>query len=40
MILREYYQYKKYNIEFEWGDVIRYAIVILLGSLINFGVLL
>lgn len=36
MVYREYYQYKRYNIEFEWEDVIRYSIVILVGSITAF----
>lgn len=37
MIIREVYQWKHYNLsKFEWEDVIRYSIVILLGSVINY----
>ena len=41
MVLREYYQYKHYHLaKFEWEDVVRYSVVILLGSIINYFVLL
>ena len=37
MIGREIYQYKHYHLEkFEWEDVVRYTLVILLGSIINY----
>ena len=37
MIIREIYQYKHYHlIKFEWEDVIRYSLVIILGSVIGF----
>lgn len=37
MIIREVYQYKHYHINhFEWEDVIRYSMVIILGSVIGF----
>ena len=40
MIGREYYQWKHYYLpNFEWEDVIRYSIVILLGSAINYSLL-
>ena len=36
MICREVYQYKHYHLaKFEWEDIVRYTIVILLGSIIN-----
>ena len=36
MIGREIYQYKHYHLaKFEWEDIVRYALVILLGSIIN-----
>lgn len=36
MVIREYYQYKHYHLaKFEWEDIVRYTIVILLGSIIN-----
>ena len=36
MIVREIYQYKHYHLEkFEWEDIVRYTLVILLGSIIN-----
>ena len=35
MIAREYYQYKHYKLErFEWEDIIRYSLAIILGSII------
>ena len=40
MVGREYYQWKHYYLSnFEWEDVIRYSIVILLGSAINYSLL-
>ena len=37
MVGREIYQYKHYHLEkFEWEDVIRYSVVIILGSIINY----
>ena len=37
MIIREIYQYKHYYLNhFEWEDVIRYSLVIILGSVIGF----
>ena len=37
MIIREIYQWKHYNLSrFEWEDIIRYSIVIILGSIINY----
>ena len=37
MVGREIYQYKHYHLaKFEWDDVIRYSVVILLGSIINY----
>ena len=37
MIIREIYQYKHYHLNyFEWEDVIRYSMVIILGSVIGF----
>ena len=36
MIGREVYQYKHYHLaKFEWEDIVRYALVIILGSIIN-----
>lgn len=36
MICREVYQYKHYHLaKFEWEDIVRYTIVIILGSIIN-----
>ena len=40
MIIREVYQYKHYHLNhFEWEDVVRYSVVILLGSIINYLIL-
>lgn len=37
MIVREIYQWKHYNLSrFEWEDIIRYSLVIILGSIINY----
>lgn len=34
---REIYQYKHYHLaKFEWEDVVRYSVVIILGSIINY----
>lgn len=34
---REIYQYKHYHLSrFEWEDIVRYSVVIVLGSIINF----
>lgn len=36
MVGREIYQYKHYHLSrFEWEDVVRYSVVIVLGSIIN-----
>ena len=36
MICREVYQYKHYHLaKFEWEDIVRYTLVIILGSIIN-----
>ena len=40
MVVREIYQYKHYHLsKFEWEDVVRYSIVIILGSIINYLIL-
>ena len=40
MIGREIYQYKHYHLSrFEWEDVVRYSLVIILGSIINYLIL-
>lgn len=40
MVSREIYQYKHYNLsKFEWEDIVRYSVVILLGSIINYLIL-
>ena len=37
MIGREIYQYRHYHLEkFEWEDIVRYTIVILLGSIAHY----
>lgn len=41
MVVREYYQYKHYHLaKFEWEDVVRYSVVIVLGSIINYFIFL
>ena len=40
MVCREIYQYKHYHLaKFEWEDVVRYSIIIILGSIINYLIL-
>lgn len=40
MIGREMYQYKHYHLaKFEWEDIARYSLVIILGSIINYLIL-
>lgn len=40
MVGREIYQYKHYLLaKFEWEDIVRYSVVILLGSIINYLIL-
>ncbi len=37
MIGREVCQYKHYRLsKFEWEDIVRYSVVIVLGSIINY----
>ena len=37
MVGREIYQYKHYKLaRFEWEDIVRYSVVIVLGSIINY----
>nr|DAO67091.1 MAG TPA: putative periplasmic lipoprotein [Caudoviricetes sp.] len=37
MVSREIYQYKHYCLShFEWEDVVRYSIAIVLGSIVNY----
>lgn len=37
MICREVYQYKHYHLaKFEWEDIVRYTLVIILGSIIHY----
>ena len=37
MIWREVYQYYKYQLlRFEWEDVVRYSLVIIIGSIMNY----
>ena len=34
---REIYQYKHYHLsQFEWEDVVRYSLIIILGSVVNY----
>lgn len=41
MICREVYQYKHYHLSrFEWEDIVRYSVVIVLGSIINYFIFL
>lgn len=41
MVGREIYQYKHYKLErFEWEDIVRYSVIIILGSLINYFMLM
>lgn len=40
MVGREIYQYKHYYLtKFEWEDVVRYSLVIILGSIIDYLIL-
>nr|DAU24837.1 MAG TPA: hypothetical protein [Caudoviricetes sp.] len=40
MIGREICQYKHYHLaKFEWEDIVRYSVVIVLGSIINYLIL-
>ena len=40
MIWREVYQYDKNQLpRFEWEDVVRYSLVIILGSVVNYWLL-
>ena len=40
MVGREIYQYNRYHLaKFEWEDVVRYSLVIILGSIINYLIL-
>lgn len=37
LVSREIYQYKHYHLaRFEWEDIVRYSLVIILGSVINY----
>ena len=37
MVGREIYQYKHYHLEkFEWEDIVRYTLVIILGSIAHY----
>ena len=37
MVGREVYQYKHYHLSrFEWEDLVRYSLIIILGSIINY----
>ena len=40
MACREIYQYKHYHLaKFEWEDIVRYSVLIILGSIINYLIL-
>ena len=40
MIWREVFQYDKYQLpRFEWEDVVRYSLVIIIGSVVNYWLL-
>ena len=40
MVCREIYQYKHYHLaKFELEDVVRYSIIIIIGSIINYFIL-
>lgn len=40
MTVREIYQYRHYHLQrFEWEDIVRYTLVILLGSIAHYLVL-
>ena len=37
MVVREYYQCRHYHLSrFEWEDIVRYPVVIILGSIITY----
>lgn len=37
MVGREIYQYKHYHLSrFEWEDVVRYSLIIIIGSVVNY----
>ena len=37
MIWREVYQYYKYQLShFEWEDVVRYSLIIIIGGIMNY----
>lgn len=41
MVARELYQYYRYQLQaFEWEDVVRYGMVILMGSVFHYEILL
>lgn len=41
MVAREVYQWKRYHLaRFEWEDVVRYGIIITIGSVIHYWVML
>ena len=40
MIWREIHQYNKYHLSrFEWEDVVRYSLTIIIGSIINYKII-
>lgn len=41
MVSREVYQWKRYRLpRFEWEDVVRYGVIITIGSIIHYWILL
>lgn len=41
MVARELYQYYRYQLHvFEWEDVVRYGVVIIMGSMVHYEILL
>lgn len=41
MVAREVYQYYHYQLQaFEWEDVVRYGVVIMMGSVVHYEILL
>ena len=39
MVLREIYQWAEYDIVFEWDDIVRYSVVIAIGSVPHYLIL-
>lgn len=41
MVSRELYQYYRYQLQaFEWEDVVRYSLIISMGSVVHYEILL